>query len=414
MSDDIKGLLEKQGRAFEEFKGALAAEEKARTTESEAKTAKLNDELTRLAKDIKSANDRAEAAESAAARPNRGDGTKSTPEEIAYKAGFFDYLRKGNENGLRDLEQKALVTSNNADGGYTVRPELDTMIDRVARAVTVMRSLATVRTINGRSLKKITTKSGAAIGGWGNETTAPTETGTPALVELELTPGTLWAEPRTTQEFLEDSDQNVEQWLADEVGIAFNEQEEAAFITSTTGTGVNRPRGFLLETPIANASYAWGSIGYIASGAAGAFATASSSVSPVDAFADLLHALKPVYRANGRWLMADATVATIRKFKDGSGNLQWRPGVTVAEPYVELFLGKPIEYSDSMPVVASNSYSVAFADWKRAYTIVDRLGTQIIRDALTAKPYVKFYTRRRVGGAVTNFEAIKLMKMATS
>jgi HK97 family phage major capsid protein len=414
MSDDIKNLLEKQGRAFEEFKGALAAEEKARTTESEAKTAKLNDELTRLAKDIKSALDHAEAAESAAARPNRGDGTKSTPEEIAYKAGFFDYIRKGNENGLRDLEQKAMVTSSNADGGYTVRPDLDTMIDQVARAVTVMRSLATVRSINGRSLKKITTKSGAAIGGWGNETTAPTETGTPALVELELTPGTLWAEPRTTQEFLEDSDQNVEQWLADEVGIAFNEQEEAAFITSTTGTGVNRPRGFLLETPIANASYAWGSIGYIASGAAGAFATASSSVSPVDAFADLLHALKPVYRANGRWLMADATVATVRKFKDGSGNLQWRPGVTVSEPYVELFLGKPIEYSDSMPVVASNSYSVAFADWKRAYTIVDRLGTQIIRDALTAKPYVKFYTRRRVGGAVTNFEAIKLMKMATS
>lgn len=414
MSDDIKGLLEKQGRAFEEFKTALDAEGKSKTAEAEAKTARLNDELTRLAKDIKSANDRAEAAESAAARPNRGDGTKSTPEEIAYKAGFADYIRKGNENGLRDLEQKALVTSSNADGGYTVRPELDTMIDRVARAVTVMRSLATVRSINGRSLKKITTKSGAAIGGWGNESTAPTETGTPALVELELTPGTLWAEPRTTQEFLEDSDQNVEQWLADEVGIAFNEQEEAAFITSTTGTGVNRPRGFLLETPIANASYAWGSIGYIASGAAGAFATASSSVSPVDAFADLLHALKPVYRANGRWLMADATVATIRKFKDGSGNLQWRPGVTVSEPYVELFLGKPIEYSDSMPVVASNSYSVAFADWKRAYTIVDRLGTQIIRDALTAKPYVKFYTRRRVGGAVTNFEAIKLMKMATS
>ena len=414
MSDEIKNLLQKQGEAFEAFKTALDAEGKSKTAEAEAKTAKINDELTRLAKDIKSAMDRAEAAESAAARPNRGDGTKSTPEEIAYKAGFFDYIRKGNENGLRDLEQKALVTSNNADGGYTVRPELDALIDKVARAVTVMRSLATVRSINGRSLKKITQKSGAAIGGWGNETTAPTETGTPALVELELTPGTLWAEPRTTQEFLEDSDQNVEAWLADEAGIAFNEQEEAAFITSTTGTGVNRPRGFLLETAIANASYTWGSIGYIASGAAGAFATASSSVSPVDAFTDLLHALKPIYRANGRWLMADATVATVRKFKDGSGNLQWRPGVTVSEPYVELFLGKPIEYSDSMPVVASNSYSVAFADWKRAYTIVDRLGTQIIRDALTAKPYVKFYVRRRVGGQVTNFEAIKLMKMATS
>lgn len=411
---ELKDLLEKQGRAFEEFKAALETENKTKTAEAEAKTAKLNDELTRLGKEIKTAMDRAEAAEAAAARPNRGDGTKASADEIAYKAGLMGYLRKGDESGLRDLERKALNASTMPEGGYTVHPELDTAIDRVARAVTVMRSLCNVRTISGQSLKKVTTKTGAAIGGWGNETTAPSESTAMQLVELTVTPGTLWAEPRTTQEFLEDSDQNVEQWLADEVGIAFNEQEEAAFITATTGTGVNRPRGFLLETAVANASYAWGSIGYIASGASGAFATPSSSVSPVDAFTDLLHALKPTYRANGRWLMADATVATVRKFKDGQGNLQWRPGVTVSEPYVELFLGKPIEYSDSMPAVASNSYSVAFADWKRAYTIVDRTGTQIIRDPFTAKPYVKFYTRRRVGGAVTNFEAIKLMKMATS
>lgn len=414
MDPELKKLLEEQGRTFEEFKKALADESKKATAEAEAKTAKLNDELTRLGKEIKAANDRAEAAEKAAARPPRGDDTKASPEMAAYKSGLFNYMRKGDESGLRDLEKKALVAGSNPDGGYTVHPELDAAIDRVARAVTVMRSLATVRTIGGRSLKKLVTTTGAAIGGWGNETTAPSESTAMALKELEVTPGTLWAEPRTTQEFLEDSDQNVEAWLADEVGIAFNEQEEAAFITSTTGTGVGRPKGFLAETPVANASYAWGSIGYIASGASGAFATASSSVSPVDAFSDLLHALKPTYRANGRWLMADATVATVRKFKDGQGNLQWRPGVTVSEPYVELFLGKPIEYSDSMPVVASNSYSVAFADWKRAYTIVDRTGTQIIRDALTAKPYVKFYTRRRVGGQVTNFEAIKLMKMASS
>lgn len=414
MDPELKALLEKQGKTFEDFKAALAEETKNRTAEAEAKTAKINDELTRLGKEIKAAQNAAEAAEAVAARPNRGDGTKATADEVAYKAGLFNYMRKGDDSGLRDLERKAMIAGDATAGGYTVHPELDAAIDRVARAVTVMRSICNVRTIGGVSLKKIVTKSGAAVGGWGNETTAPSESSVMSLVELTVTPGTLWAEPRTTQEFLEDSDQNVEQWLADEVGIAFNEQEEAAFITSTTGTGINRPRGFLAETPVANASYAWGSIGYIASGGSGAFATASSSVSPVDAFTDLLHALKPVYRANGRWLMSDATVATVRKFKDGQGNLQWRPGVTVSEPYVELFLGKPIEYSDSMPAVASNSYSVAFADWKRAYTIVDRVGTMIIRDALTAKPYVKFYTRRRVGGAVTNFEAIKLMKMATS
>jgi HK97 family phage major capsid protein len=414
MSDEIKSLLQKQGEAFEEFKKALAVEEKTRTAEAEAKTAKLNDELTRLAKEIKAANDRAEAAEAAAARPNRGNGTKASAEELAYKSGLFNYMRKGDESGLRDLERKALNSSTMPEGGYTVHPELDSAIDRVARAVTVMRSLATVRTITGQSLKKITTKSGAAVGGWGNETTAPSETAAMGLVELTITPGTLWAEPRTTLEFLEDSDQNVEQWLADEVGIAFNEQEEAAFITATTGTGVNRPRGFLLETPVADASYAWGSIGYVVTGSSGAFRTASTSASPIDDFTALLHALKPTYRANGRWLMSDATVATVRKFKDGSGNLQWRPGVTVSEPYVELLLGKPLEYSDSMPAVAANSYSVAFADWKRAYTIVDRVGTTVLRDAFTAKPYVKFYTRRRVGGAVTNFEAIKLMKFGTS
>ena len=268
-----------------------------------------------------------------------------------------------------------------------------------------------VREITGRSFKKLVTTTGAAIGGWGNEHTPPTETTGPKLVELEFTPGTLWAEPRATRELLEDSDKNIEAWLADEVGITFEEQENAGF---ATGNGVNCARGLFDYPTVANASYAWGSIGYVAAGADGAFATPSSSVSPVDAFTDLMHALKPVYRANGKWLMADATVAKIRKFKDGQGNLQWKPGALVDQPYVELFLGKPIAYDDNVPAVASNAMSVAFGDFKRAYIIVDRVGTHVIRDDLTAKPYVKFYTRRRVGGGVQNFEAVKFMKMAAS
>ncbi len=289
--------------------------------------------------------------------------------------------------------------------------ELDSNIDGVARAMVSMRGLATVRQISGRSYKKLVTTTGASIGGWGTETTAPSESNAPALKELEVTLGTLWAEPRATLELLEDSDQNIESWLGNEVGFTFQEQEGAAFIT---GTGINRPRGITDYDKLANASYAWGSIGYIASGASGAFATPSSSVSPVDAFSDMYHALKPVYRPNAQWLMSDATVATVRKFKDGQGNLQWKPGMAVAGGYVETFLGKPINYDDNMPAVASNAYSVAIADFQRAYVIVEKLGTQVIRDALTAKPYVKFYTRRRVGGGVQNFEAIKLMKMATS
>lgn len=409
MSDDIKKLLEAQGRAFEEFKSALADAEKTKTAEANAKVDKLNDELTRLGKELKAVGDRAEAAEKAAARPNLGDSQKSSAEAIAYKSGLFGYLRKGDDAGLRDLERKALNSSTNPDGGYTVPTEVDSMIDRVAMAQVAMRRLATVRTISGRSFKKFTTASGASVGGWGNEQTAPSESGTPGLKEIEVTPGTLWAEPRATQELLEDSDQNIEAWLADEVGIAFAEQEGTAFVT---GNGVNKPRGFTDYTMVANASYAWGSVGYVVSGAAANFATASTSVSPIDAFTDLLHSLKPVYRPNARWLMSDATVARVRKFKDGSGNLQWKPGQSVSEPYVELLLGKPIEYDDNVPSVAADAYSVWLGDWQRAYTIVDRRGTTVLRDAFTAKPLVKFYTTRRVGGGITNFEALKAMKIS--
>lgn len=410
MSEEIKSLLEKQNKTFEEFKGALD-EAKKGSGEANAKVDRINDELTRIGKELKEIANRAEAAEAAAARPNRGNGTKASADELAYKSGLFRYIKSGEEGGLRDLEKKALATSVNTDGGYTVHPELDQSIDRVAMQMVSMRRLATVRQITGRSYKKIVTTTGASVGGWGTETTSPSESNAMTLSELEFTPGTLWAEPRATLELMEDSDQNVEAWLADEVGITFQEQEGTAFIT---GNGINRPRGITDYTMVANASYAWGSIGYIASGGSGAFATTSTSVSPVDAFIGLYHALKPVYRPNARWMMSDATVSTVRKFKDGSGNLQWKPGASVSDGFIETFLGKPIEYDDNMPAVASNSYSVAIADWKRAYVIVEKLGTQVIRDALTAKPYVKFYTRRRVGGGVQNFEAIKTMKMATS
>lgn len=411
MDPELKKLLEDQGRAFEAFKAALADEVKTKTAEAEAKTAKINEDLTRLSKEIKAASERAEAAETLAARPRRGEEKGSTKEMVEYKTGLFGYMRKGDENGLRELERKAMNAGTNPDGGYTVHSELDTAIDRVAQATIAMRKLATVRTISGRSFKKLVKTNGAGIGGWGNENTAPTETATPTLVELEFTPGTLWAEPRATQELLEDSDQNIEAWLADEVGIAFEEQENSAYIS---GDGVNKPKGILAYPIVANASYAWGSIGYIPSGGSGAFATASSSVSPVDSFIDLMHALKPVYRANANWLMSDATVAKVRKFKDGQGNLQWKPGTTAADGFTELFLGKRIEYDDNMPAVDTNTYSVAFGDFKRAYTIVDRRGTQVLRDAYTSKPYVKFWTTRRVGGGIQNFEALKLMKMASS
>jgi HK97 family phage major capsid protein len=402
---DLKELLEKQGKTFEEFKAANDARLAKQDTLLEEKTNALNAELTKISKEIKA---KLEDVEKLAARPRKGAGGAEESKEMAeYKTGLFGYMRSGDEAGLRDLEKKAMNTGTNPDGGFTVHPEYDSAIDRVARRTIAMRQVATVRSIGARSLKKLVTTSGASVGGWGNERTTPSETGTPRMVELEFTPGTLWAEPQVTTELLEDSDQNIEAYLADEVGIAFAEQENGVYVT---GSGVNRPKGFQSYDIVANASYEWGKIGYIASGHATGFASSN----PTDAFIDLMHALKPVYRPGAVWMMNDATLGTVRKFKDGQGNYILMPSKDVVGGFTETLLGKPIVSDDDMPNAGSNAYPVAFGDFKRGYIIVERTGTQVIRDALTAKPMVKFYHRRRVGGGVQNFEAIKVMKNATS
>lgn len=400
---ELKDLIEQQNRAFEEFKKANDANQKKYDVLLEEKTDRLNAELSKISKDLKEKIDEVEAL---AARKSRGSAGES-PEVSEYKSALFGYMRSGEEKGLRDLERKAMTSSTNTDGGYTVHPEYDLAIDRVAKKVIGMRQVASVRTIGTRSLKKMVTTSGAAVGGWGNERTTPSETGIPSMVELEFTPGTLWAEPQVTSELLEDSDVNIEAYLTGEVALAFAEQENGIYVT---GNGVNRPKGFQAYSIVANASYAWGSIGYIASGAASTFASSN----PTDAFIDLMHALKPVYRANAVWLMNDATIGTVRKFKDGEGNYILMPSKDVVGGFTEMLLGKPIVSDDDQPAVGANTYPVSFGDFARGYLIVERTGTQVIRDALTAKPFVKFYHRRRVGGGVQNFEAIKVMKIATS
>lgn len=406
MDAEVKKLVEDQGKAFEAFKEAHAKELKEKTDEAKAATQKVSDDLTRIGKEIK---DKLEKLEAAAARRRMGHngGPDMTPELKEYCDGLFGYVRSGKEDGLRELEKKAMNSGTNPDGGYTVHPEYDQNIDRVARRTIAMRQIATVRSITTRSLRKMVTTSGASVGGWGNERTTPSETGTPSLVELEFTPGTLWAEPQVTTELLEDSDHNIEAYLTDEVGIAFAEQENGVYVT---GSGVNRPKGWQSYPIVANASYSWGNIGYTPMGGASDFASSN----PTDNFIDLMHSLKPVYRANAVWTMNDATLGKVRKFKDGQGNYILMPSKDVLGGFTEMLLGKPLVSDDDMPSVGAGNYAVGFGDFKRGYIIVDRTGTQIIRDSLTAKPFVKFYHRRRVGGGVQNFEAIKVGKIATS
>jgi HK97 family phage major capsid protein len=189
------------------------------------------------------------------------------------------------------------------------------------------------------------------------------------------------------------------------VQTVFAEQEGAAFVS---GNGTTAPKGFLTEVRVADASWAWTKLGYIASGADGAFASSD----PADKLIELAYAPKQAYRANARWVMNRKTEAAIRKFKDGDDNYIWQPGADATQP-AKLF-GYPVTEVEDMPDIASNAYAIAFGDFARGYLVVDRIGIRVLRDPYSAKPYVLFYTTKRVGGGVQNFEAIKLMKFAAS
>ena len=206
--------------------------------------------------------------------------------------------------------------------------------------------------------------------------------------------------PYATQALLDDSRVDIAAWLADEVATEFNEEEGSAFIT---GDGVSKPKGIASYTMVANSSYSWGKIGYIASGHA-------SLLNNPDKLIDLQHALKSVYRNGAVWLMADSTVNVIRKLKDGEGNYLWRPGL--AENAPDTLLGKPIEVDDNVDAIGGNKYPVFFGNFKRGYMIVDRTGIRVLRDPYSAKPYVAFYTTKRVGGGVIMYEAIKALKIS--
>jgi HK97 family phage major capsid protein len=410
---EVKALAEKQAKAWEDFKVA----NDARLKEIEAKghdsaaakeaVAKINTDLTEIAKQIKSLFDTSDSLEKRLNRPGAGgEGKADTPEMVEYKKAVSQYLREGkNLEAARELGRKAMSGQSDPDGGLLTHPDLDTEIDRVASVVTNFRSLASVRTIGGTGYKKLVKTRGVS-GGWVGESEASAETNSPQFSEIDIPAHRMYAEPWVFNDLLEDADYDLEMDLAEEVGITFRELEGNAFLN---GTGVKQAKGFLSETPVANASYAWGRIGYIATGNSGAF----DGSNPADDVVTLMHALRQTYRPGASFLMADSTLAIMRQFKDGSGSYYlWNPDPTSGPS--GRFLGAPVVVDDYMPVIAPNSYSVAYGDFRRGYQIVDRRGIALIRDQVTAKGTTKFHFSKRVGGGVKHFEAIKLLKFGTS
>jgi len=331
------------------------------------------------------------------ARPDLGRGDGREPSAV--RQAFEAYVRRGDEAGLRQSERKAMQTGSDPDGGYLVPDELDSEIGRRLSELSPIRSIATVRQVSGAVLKKPFALDGMATG-WVGETDARPQTATPQLAELQFPTLELYAMPAATAALIDDSALDIEEWVAAEVEAAFAEQEGAAFVS---GDGANKPRGFLDYPSVDDDAWSWGKLGHIATGSAGAFGT-----DPSDRFVELIYALKAGHRQNGRFVMNRKTQAQIRKFKDADGNYLWMPPAGAGQS--ASLMGFPVVEAEDMPDIAADSVSIAFGDFRRGYLVVDRTGVRVLRDPYSAKPYVLFYTTKRVGGGVQNFEAIKLLK----
>jgi len=317
-----------------------------------------------------------------------------------HKQAWNAYMRAGDTGNLRQIEAKALSVSSDPDGGYLVPEQTEVEIGRRLAEISPIREISGVRQVSSTLYKKPFSITGAATG-WVGETDVRPQTASPTLAELQFPTMELYAMPAATSTLLDDSAVNIDQWIAEEVQTVFAEQEGQAFVA---GDGVNKPRGFLDYTTVSDGSWSWGNIGYIATGTAGAF----DATAPGDAMVDTIYALRAGYRSNGHWIMNRRTQAEIRKIKDADGNYIWHPGNQPGGKAT--LMNFPIAESEDMPDIATDSLSIAFGDFNRGYLIVDRLGVRVLRDPFTAKPYVLFYTTKRVGGGVQDFEAIKFMK----
>jgi len=327
-------------------------------------------------------------------------------EGAPHKKALGTYLRTGDDDGLRglDLEGKALNTAVNAEGGYLVDPQTAEMIQGVLRGASSLRAIANVVNVEATSFDVLVDQTDVGAG-WATETAATTETDTPQIERISIPLHELSALPKASQRLLDDTAFDIEGWLAGRIADKFARAEAAAFVS---GDGVDKPTGFLTHPTAADASWSWGNLGYVITGADGDFA----ALNPADAIVDLVYALGARYRANASFVMNSKTAGAVRKMKDADGRFLWSDGLAAGEP--ARLMGYPVLIAEDMPDIASNAMAIAFGDFGAGYTIAERPELRVLRDPFSAKPHVLFYATKRVGGDVSDFAAIKLLKFGIS
>lgn len=318
------------------------------------------------------------------------------PMDEAYSSAFNAHFRRGDVNA-------ALSVGTDSEGGYFAPVEWDRRVHQKLRESTPMRSICMVQPTKTGAYSTIWNNNQWGSG-WVGETVGRPQTSAAGLSQLVFESGEIYAMPAATQKLIDDAAINVEQWLADSVQEEFSRQEDIAFIS---GDGTNKPRGLL--------TYVTGgaSDGHHPGGNLEVFNSESATDIPgTDTLLDFKYSLAAPYRQGARWLMNSLTASTIAKFKNEEGDYVWREGLQSDEP--ARLLGHPVTIDEAMPNIGANNMPIAFGNFRAGYVINDRIGTRILRDPYTAKPYVLFYVTKRVGGGIVDPHAIKLMKIAVT
>ncbi|WP_299614226.1 phage major capsid protein [uncultured Tateyamaria sp.] len=319
-----------------------------------------------------------------------------------HQKAFNAYLRSGEDDGLRglELEGKSLSTAVNSDGGYLVDPTTSESVKSVLNATASIRSIASVVNVEATSYDVLVDHTDVGAG-WATETATQAETDTPTIDRITIPLHELSALPKASQRLLDDSAFDIEAWLAGRIADKFARAEAAAFIN---GDGVDKPRGFLTHTSVDNDVWAWGNLGYVPSGIDGDVTA--------EAIIDVVYALGAEYRANASFVMNSKTAGLVRKLKDNDGRFLWSDGLAAGQPAT--LMGYPVLIAEDMPDADSDADAIAFGDFAAGYTVAERPDLRVLRDPFSAKPHVLFYATKRVGGDVSDFAAIKLLKFATA
>lgn len=335
-----------------------------------------------------------------AARPHlAATSDAGAPHQKAFNA----YVRSGDDDALRglDIESKAMSAAVNSDGGYLVDSQTSETVASILNSTASIRSIASVVHVEATSYDVLidTTDVGA---GWATEIGAVSETATPQIDRITIPLHELSALPKASQRLLDDSAFDIEGWLAGRIADKFARAEAAAFIS---GDGIDKPTGILTKPVVDDSVWAWGNLGYVPTGSDG-------DIGNGDAIIDLVYALGAQYRANASFVMNSKTAGVVRKLKDLDGRFLWSDGLAAAEP--ARLMGYPVVVAEDMPDVASDSMSIAFGDFNAGYTVAERPDLRVLRDPFSAKPHVLFYATKRVGGDVSDFAAIKLLKFGVA